>query len=266
VAGGDLDQQIQEEGSAEMVEVAQAFNDMTSALAQSERQRQNMVADTAHELRTPLSVVQGNLQAILDDVYPLDKAEITKLYDETRLLGRLVDDLRELALADAGQLHLVLRPTKAAPVIQSTVESLALVANAQGVTLTFQHPGDLPTVQADPDRVDQILRNLLANALRHTPSGGSITVSAIARHNAVEIAVSDTGEGVAPEDLPHIFDRFWRADPARARGGRWNDSSGLGLSVAQSLVEAQGGHIWASSERGLGSTFRFTLPKSDPSP
>jgi two-component system OmpR family sensor kinase len=264
VADGDLDQQIREEGSAEMVEVAQAFNEMTAALGQSERQRQNMVADTAHELRTPLSVVQGNLRAILDDVYPLDKSEISKLYDETRLLSRLVDDLRELALADAGQLHLILRPTKTAPVIQSTVENLALAAKAQGVALTPQIPDDLPDVQADPDRVAQILRNLLVNALRHTPPGGSVAVLATAQRDVVEIAVSDSGEGIAPENLPHIFDRFWRADPARARGGPWGNSSGLGLSVAQSLVEAQGGRIWATSQPGEGSTFCFTLPLAKP--
>ena len=265
VAGGDLDQQIQEEGSAEMVEVAQAFNEMTAALGQSERKRQNMVADAAHELRTPLSVVQGNLQAILDDVYPLDKSEVSKLYDETRLLSRLVDDLRELALADAGQLHLIPRRTKTDPVIQSTVDNLALAAKAQGVTLTNQSPDDLPDVQADPDRVAQVLRNLLINALRHTPPGGSVTVSTTAQHGAVEIAVSDTGEGIAPEDLPHVFDRFWRADPARARGNQWSDSSGLGLCVAQSLVEAQGGQLWADSQPGEGSTFRFTLPVAQPS-
>jgi two-component system OmpR family sensor kinase len=264
VADGDLDQQIGEEGSAEMVEVAQAFNEMTAALGQSERQRQNMVADAAHELRTPLSVVQGNLRAILDDVYPLDKSEISKLYDETRLLSRLVDDLRELALADAGQLYLVLRPTKTAAIIRSTVENLTLAAKSQGVALTPQIPDDLPEVQADPDRVAQVLRNLLINALRHTPPGGSVAVLATAQRDVVEIAVSDSGEGIAPENLPHIFDRFWRADPARAHGGPWGASSGLGLSVAQSLVEAQGGRIWANSQPGEGSTFCFTLPLAQP--
>ncbi len=264
VADGDLDQQIREEGSAEMVEVAQAFNEMTAALGQSERQRQNMVADAAHELRTPLSVVQGNLRAILDDVYPLDKSEISKLYDETRLLSRLVDDLRELALADAGQLYLILRPTQTAPIIRSTVENLTLAAKSQGVALTAEIPDDLPEVQADPDRVAQVLRNLLINALRHTPPGGSVAVMATAQRDIVEIAVSDSGEGIAPENLPHIFDRFWRADPARARGGPWGASSGLGLSVAQSLVEAQGGRIWANSQPGEGSTFRFTLPLAQP--
>jgi signal transduction histidine kinase len=255
VATGDLDQRVQVEGSTEMEEVALAFNEMTAALGSSEQQRQNMVADVAHELRTPLSVVQGNLRAILDDVYPLEKAEISRLYDETRLLNRLVDDLRELALADAGQLHLHLRPVDVAQVVQFTAESLGLAAEAQEVGLITQVSTGLPKVQADPDRVAQVLRNLLVNALRHTPSGGSITVSAAPAEDAVEIAVADTGEGIAGEDLSHVFERFWRADPARARTG----GSGLGLSVAQSLVEAQGGRIWAESTPGLGSIFRFTL-------
>jgi two-component system OmpR family sensor kinase len=255
VAAGDLDQRVQVEGSTEMEEVALAFNEMTAALGSSEQQRQKMVADVAHELRTPLSVVQGNLRAILDDVYPLEKAEISRLYDETRLLNRLVDDLRELALADAGQLHLHLRSVDVGQVVQFTVESLSLAAEAQEVGLITQIPTDLPTVQADPDRMAQVLRNLLVNALRHTPSGGSITVSAAPAKDAVEIAVADTGEGIAGEDLSHVFERFWRADPARTRTG----GSGLGLSVAQSLVEAQGGRIWAESTPGRGSIFRFSL-------
>jgi two-component system OmpR family sensor kinase/two-component system sensor histidine kinase BaeS len=260
VAGGNLDQRVKLEGSAEMAEVGQSFNEMTSALKKAEVLRQNLVADVAHELRTPLSVLQGNLRAILDDVYDLDKTEISRLYDETRLLSRLVDDLRELALADAGQLHLNLRPTDAAQVIRSTTDSLALAVEAGQVVLTTTIPDSLPTVQADPDRMAQVLRNLLVNALRHTPAGGSVTVTASTAGRALEIAVADTGEGIAAEDLPHVFERFWRADPSRARDDRLAGGTGLGLSVAQSLVEAQGGRIWAESALGEGTIFRFTLP------
>jgi signal transduction histidine kinase len=269
VADRDFSRRVRVEGSIEMAEVADAFNEMTEALENSERQRQNMVADVAHELRTPLSVVQGNLRAILDDVYPLEKAEISRLYDETRLLSRLVDDLRELALADAGQLRLSLLPIDVAPEIQATTDSLALAAEAQSVTLSVHVPDGLPPVRADADRLAQVLRNLLVNALRHTPVGGSVTVVAAQAGSEVEVTVADTGEGIAPQDLPKVFERFWRADLARARMGRprpgsgdvrWAWGSGLGLSVAQSLVEAQGGRIWVESILGEGTTFRFTLP------
>jgi two-component system OmpR family sensor kinase/two-component system sensor histidine kinase BaeS len=218
-----------------------------------------MVADVAHELRTPLSVLQGNLRAILDDVYALEKGEIARLYDETRLLSRLVDDLQELALVDAGKLNLNLRPTDSSQVIEETVESFGPVAEARGVLLSAHMPGNLPQVQADADRLAQILRNLVANALRHTPAGGSVTVEAVGRAEKLEITVRDTGEGIASEDLPHIFERFWRADSSRARsvaGG----GTGLGLSVAQSLVESQRGRIWVESIEGQGSRFTFTLP------
>jgi signal transduction histidine kinase len=260
VANRDFSRRVEVEGSAEVAEVAQAFNEMTAALAEAERQRQNMVADVAHELRSPLSVLQGNLRAILDDVYPLDKAEISRLYDETLLLGRLVGDLRELALADAGQLRLNLRPTDVSQVIRSTVENLALVAEAQEVALMAKVPDNLPPAQADPDRLAQVLRNLLINAMRHTPPGGSVTATASPGANMLEITVTDTGEGIAPEDLPRIFDRFWRADLSRARENRWAGGSGLGLSVAQSLVAAQGGQIWAESTLGEGTTLHLTLP------
>jgi two-component system OmpR family sensor kinase len=260
VAQRDFTRRVKIEGSAEIAEVAQAFNEMTAALEQSERQRQNMVADVAHELRTPLSVVQGNLRAILDDVYPLDKGEISRLYDETRLLSRLVDDLRELALADAGQLRLNIRPTDAAHVIHSTLDNLLLAAEAQEVSLAVELPADLPSVQADPDRLAQVLRNLVVNALQHTLPGGSVSVSATAVDGTVEIAVADSGEGIAAEDLPHVFDRFWRGDRARSRNNRWTGSTGLGLPIAQSLIEAQGGRIWAESTPQEGSVFRFTVP------
>jgi signal transduction histidine kinase len=265
VAARDFSRRLELEGSTEMAEVALAFNEMTAALERSEWQRQNLVADVAHELRTPLSVVQGSLRAILDDVYPLDKAEISRLYDETRLLNRLVDDLRELALADAGQLRLNLRSTDVGQIIGTTADSLALVAEAQDITLILEVPDECPAVRADPDRLAQVLRNLLINALRHTSVGGSITVAVRHAGHRLEVTVADTGEGIRSEDLPHVFERFWRADRARSRAGRgvdgaWAGGSGLGLSVAQSLVEAMGGRIWVESQPGLGTTFHFTLP------
>jgi two-component system OmpR family sensor kinase len=270
VAVGDLGHRVRPEGSEEMVEVARAFNDMTAALDESERQRRNMVADVAHELRSPLTVLQGNLRAMLDGVYDLDVAEISRLYDETRLLSRLVDDLRDLALADAGQLRLALRPVDIVSLIRNTTETIASAAEGQGVALDGRLAEDLPPVQADADRVAQVLRNLLINALRHTPPGGSVTVTATANANGggVEVAVSDTGEGIAPENLSHVFERFWRSDPARTRSGSLGrmGGTGLGLSVVQSLVEAHGGRIWVESTPGQGSTFRFTLPAAVATP
>jgi two-component system OmpR family sensor kinase/two-component system sensor histidine kinase BaeS len=265
VARGNLDQRVEPAGSVEVAQVSQAFNEMTASLKEAETQRQNLVADVAHELRNPLSVLQGNLWAILNDAYPLEKAEISRLYDETRLLSRLVEDLRELALADAGQLDLNMRPANVAQVIGDTVDTLALAAEAQEINLSAKVSDELAPVQADPDRVAQVLRNLLVNSLRHTPPGGSVTVSALAAAKAVEVAVADTGRGIAAEDLPHVFERFWRADPARTRsevGGeeRLAHGTGLGLAVAQSLVEAHCGRIWAESTPGEGTVFRFTLP------
>jgi two-component system OmpR family sensor kinase/two-component system sensor histidine kinase BaeS len=260
VARGHLGQKVRVEGSAEVAEVGRAFNEMTSALEEAETQRKSLVADVAHELRTPLTVLQGNLRAILDGVYPLEQGEIARLYDETLLLGRLVEDLRELALADAGQLRLELRPTDGVQVTRDTLDKMAVAAQERQVAVTAQLPGDLPAVLADPDRVAQVLRNLLLNALQHTPPGGTVTVAARLAGDALEVSVADTGVGIAAEHLPHVFERFWRADPSRARGDRLTGGTGLGLSVAQSLVEAQGGRIWVESTLGKGTVFRFTLP------
>ncbi len=260
VAAGDLSHRVGVSGSAEIAAVSQAFNEMAAGLEQAEQLRKNLMADVAHELRTPLTVLQGNLQAMLDGVYPLEEAELSVLYDETRLLSRLVDDVRELALAEAGQLQMNIQATDPASVLCGACDGLLPTAQAQGVTLTVQAPANLPAVWADPDRVAQVLYNLLMNALQHTPSGGSIAVTASTTDDAVEVVVSDTGEGIAPEHLEHIFDRFWRTDPSRTRDERWKGSSGLGLAIAQSLVSAQSGRIWAESELGNGAAFHFTLP------
>jgi len=258
VAQGDIGKRVSVEGTSEVAEVAQAFNEMTTALEKAEKLRQNLVSDVAHELRTPLSVLQGNLRAILDDVYPLDKAEIARLYDETRILARLVDDLQELAQAEAGALRFNIVPTDVASVLRAAVARFEPAAEAKSLRLACEIPQALPEALADPDRVSQILNNLISNALRHTPEGGQITLSAAAREGFVEISVADTGEGIAPEDLPHVFDRFWRADRSRSRAG---GGAGLGLAIVRALVEAQGGRVHAASEGlGKGSVFSFTLP------
>ncbi len=266
VAGGDLGQRVQVEGSAEIAEAGQAFNEMTSALQEGERLRQNMVADVAHELRTPLTVLQGNLRALLDDVYPLEKVEIARLYDETRLLSRLVDDLRELAQAEAGQLSFSLRPTDVSDVIQTTVANFEPAAAAKSIHLTMEVTAELPSITADPDRLALVLRNLLINALRHTPEGGQVTVSSGRAEDGIHITVTDNGEGLAPEDVPHVFDRFWRADRSRSRAEGSISSlsrggAGLGLAIVRAMVEAHGGRVSAASDGpGQGSTFTVWLP------
>ncbi len=260
VAAGDLSHRVAVQGSAELAEVSRAFNDMAAELQQAEQLRQNLMADVAHELRTPLTVLRGNLQAILEDVYPANKREIGVLYDETQLLSRLVDDVRELALADSGRLQMNLQAIDLKKTLSAACESLTPSVRARDVSLTLQVPEGLPAVLADPDRVAQVLYNLLVNALQHTPPGGTITVTACRVDGGAEVVVSDTGEGIAPEHLPHVFDRFWRSDPARSRDERQGGSTGLGLSIARSLVNAQGGRIWVDSEPGGGAVFHFTLP------
>jgi two-component system OmpR family sensor kinase/two-component system sensor histidine kinase BaeS len=258
VAGGDLSQRVTVQGgSAEFVEVAQEFNEMTSALQTATKLRQNLMADVAHELRTPLSVLQGNLRALLDDVYPLEKPEIARLYDETRLLSRLVEDLRELALAEAGQLGLNRRQADLGALFKMTMDNFAPVAEAKALKLNLEIADALPAWPCDPDRIAQVLRNLLSNALRHTPEGGAITLAAEEVGGALRVTVADSGEGIAPDDLAHVFDRFWRADRSR---NRESGGSGLGLAIARGLIQAHGGRIWVESALGQGSRFTFELP------
>lgn len=261
IAAKDLTQRVETSGTVEVANVAHAFNDMADSLQKAEELRRNLVADVAHELRTPLSVMQGNLAAQLDGLFPLDLAETARLYDETRLLSRLVDDLRELAQAEAGQLQLNVGSIDLKPVIESTAEAFNGLAAEKQVTIGLQMPDQLPPVKADSARVAQVLRVFVSNALRHTPVNGTITISALTLTQAltdqVGVSVQDTGDGIAPNELPFVFDRFWRGDKSRARetGG-----SGLGLAIAKQLIEAQGGSIRVESQIGQGSRFWFTLP------
>lgn len=261
VAAGDFTKRVPVQGGAEIAQVAANFNEMTEALQEAERLRQNMVADVAHELRTPLSVVQGSLRAILDDVYPLSKEEIAHLYDETRLLSRLTEDLRELAQADAGQLRLHPVSVEVSDWLTRAALKFGPAAEMKGISLEIDVPDDLGTIQADPDRLSQVLANLVSNALRHTPEGGRIQVSARKRLDldapAVEISIADNGEGISSDELARIFERFHRVDRSRSRE---HGGSGLGLSIAQSLVQMHGGAIWAESELGHGATFIFQIP------
>ncbi len=261
IARGDLSQRVPEKGSDEIVALAHSFNEMAAALAKAETLRQNLVADVAHELRTPLTVLQGNLRAILDGVYQPDNAEITRLYDQTRHLIRLVNDLRELTQAEAGQLPLNRVSVNLNTLARDTLSLFEPVAAAENITLHTDLPADLPPIAADRARLSQVLHNLLANAIRHTPAGGTVTLRGGSDADSVWLAVSDTGEGIAPEDLPHVFDRFYRADRARARS---TGGSGLGLAIARAIIAAHGGKISAASDgiAGRGSTFTIRLPKT----
>ncbi len=258
-AAHQWDRRVKVNGTQEIAEVSHAFNDMADSLQQAEVLRRNLIADVAHELRTPLTVLQGNLRAILDGVYPLEKSEIATVYDETRLLNRLVDDLRELALAEAGQLKLNLSAIDLRPLIDSTAASFALAADEQQIAFKVSAANDLPLVQADADRFAQVLRNLIGNALQHTTIGGQITISTKTNSATIEVSVTDTGEGIAAEDLPHVFDRFYRSDKSRARR---SGGSGLGLAIAKALIETMGGQIGLDSKVGQGSRFWFTLPRA----
>lgn len=254
---GDFSRRVSIKGKGEIAELGQAFNSMADDLERDEKLRQDLVADTAHELRTPLTNLRGYLEAIKDDVIKPDAATISSLYDEATLLTRLVDDLQELALADASELKLVKHPENISGIINTAIVSFQSQANDKGLHLSANIPENLPTVDVDAQRIGQILHNLIANAVTHTPQGGIVSVSASESGNYVEISVVDNGEGIPPEELPNIFERFYRVDKSRSRrtGG-----SGLGLTIAKRLVEAHGGTITASSELGKGSRFTFTVP------
>ncbi|MFC2003072.1 sensor histidine kinase [Chloroflexota bacterium] len=257
---GDFSQRIQVRDKGELGELARAFNSMAGDLERSEKLRRNMVADVAHELRTPLSNIQGFIEAVGDGVLLPDAATIRSLYEETTLLARLVDDLQELTLAESGELKLFIQAEDISELIHQTVAAVRLQAAAKGVSVSIDLPDKLPPVSIDPHRISQVLRNLLDNAVAHTAQGDIITVTARQQDNWVKVSVVDTGEGIPAEELPNIFERFYRVDKSRARA---TGGSGLGLTIAKRLVDAHGGRIEVQSEPGKGSWFEFTIPLSE---
>jgi len=254
---GDLAVRVPVESGDEIGHLAHAFNAMASSLAQQEQLRRNMVGDVAHELRTPLTNLRGYLEAARDGLVNPDSALVANLYEETMLLSRLVADLQELAQAEAGQLALVRQPAMLPPIIRQAAAMLQPQVETKGLALDIELPDGLPLVHVDAGRIGQILRNLLNNAVAHTPAGGRIAIRAAVAGQHVAVSVSDTGTGISPDDLPHVFDRFYRADRSRARqtGG-----AGLGLAIARHLASAHGGAISVESELGQGTTFTFTVP------
>jgi two-component system sensor histidine kinase BaeS len=258
MGAGDLGQRVPEEGSAETIDLARSFNAMAASLATSQALRQQLVADVAHELRTPLANIRGYLEAIEDGVVSADEATMRTLREEAAQLNALVDDLQELAQAEAGELRLALVPVAPRELIERATEAARARAGERAVRLIGEAAPELPPVAVDLQRIGQVLQNLLTNALRHTPAGGRVTVrAALAPDGRVALTVADTGSGIAPEDLPRIFERFYRADSARARA---TGGSGLGLTIARRLVEAHGGAIEVESAPGVGSRFTVLLP------
>lgn len=256
VADGDLSVRVPERGPGELARLTRSFNRMTGELERSDQQRRNLTADVAHELRTPIHIIQGNLEGVLDGIYAPTDEHIAATLDETRALARLVEDLQLIAAAETGQLTLVTAPVNVAELLDDLVTSFGPRAEAAGITLTATMPPDARdrlTVQGDAGRLDQALSNLVVNALRHTPPGGAITLRAAPTDAGVRITVADTGSGIPAEDLPFIFDRFWRGDRARSHGD--GVGGGLGLAIVRQLIQAHGGHIEVESEVGEGTRF-----------
>lgn len=258
VGEGKLSVRVPEDNSPQFGELIKRFNKMVSDLERSDQQRRNLTADVAHELRTPLHIIQGNLEGIIDGIYPPSNEQIKDTLDEVNLMTRLVNDLQTLSLAESGQLPL--HPTRflVAELIQDLTSSFSAQAASQGIDLRSSIADPHQELTADYDRLNQVLSNLITNALRHTPRGGTISIEtgpASNEERSVQIIVKDTGAGISFEDLPFIFDRFWRADKSRSD----REHTGLGLAITKQLIHAHGGTIDVQSEVGRGTTFTIKL-------
>ena len=245
--------------SDEIGDLATAFNAMASRLAENDQARRQMVTDVAHELRTPLTNLRCSLEAMQDGLVPVDRASLDTLHEEALLLERLITELEDLSLDEAGQLNLRLEPVDVAVAIRRVATVMGTPA---GPTIDIQFERSLPTIHADPDRLDQVLRNLVGNALRHTPASGRVTIRALTSDDRLSLEVADTGAGLAPEDLPRVFDRFFRVDPSRSRA---TGGAGLGLAIVRQIVSAHGGTVDAFSDGiGRGARFVVQLPLAVP--
>jgi len=252
VGRGDYSIRVAERGPREVRSLVRAFNDMGSRLYQLDERRRNLMADVTHELRTPLTVVQGNLEGMLDGVYPADEATLRLLIDETKVISRLVEDLRILTLAESGALQLKKEPTDLTMLIRDTLTSLQVQAENAQIVTTMEIAPDLPWLEIDPERIHQVLTNLLVNALRYTPVGGTVSIRYHQADANALIVVQDSGAGIPAEELPYVFERFYKSSDSRGMG--------LGLAIAKHLVEAHGGTITAESSPGKGTLMRVALP------
>ncbi|MDI3256855.1 MAG: ATP-binding protein [Kyrpidia sp.] len=256
IQGGDLGSRLSIRTRDEFNEVAQAFNDMALQLSKIEETRRHLVADVAHELRTPLTIIQGQLELIQQGVKPAEPETLLPIQDEVMRLARLVGDLHQLSLAEAGRLPLEKHPTDLAALARRIAENFQVEAESKEIALGVEGD-DAAVAEVDPHRITQVIVNLVGNALRYTPQGGRIRIGVKTEGSTVCLSVSDTGPGIPPEHIPHIFNRFFRSDEARSReaGG-----TGLGLAIAKEFVEAHGGRIEVQSRRGVGTTFVVRLP------
>jgi len=252
VESGDLTPRVRERGPGELRALARSFNSMLGRLQQSEDQRRRLLADVTHELRTPVAVLQGNLEALVDGIYPADAEHLGPLLEETQVLSRLIDDLRTLSLAESGALQLHREPTDLAVLIGDVTASFRADAEAAGVGLHAEVSDETPLVDVDQLRLREVLVNLVGNALRHTPRGGQVRVVAAVEGGILHLSVIDNGSGIAAADLPHIFERFYKSPDSRG--------SGLGLAIARNLVLAHGGEITAESTAGAGTTIQVVIP------
>jgi len=257
IAKGDYARRVYVRGEREVEELADAFNTLSESLERNEVLRKNMVADIAHELRNPLATLRAQLEAIEDGIIEADKSAIDSLMEDTVLLTRLVEDLQQLSIVEAGRLELDMVLVDPGETVRGVASRFEQEFSQKGISLQLDVAGGLPQVKADQLRLAQVLGNLVKNSLQHTPDGGEIMVRAASSEGEVVFSVADTGSGINEEELPMIFERFYRTDRSRARA---TGGAGLGLSIARSLVEAHGGRIRAESERGKGTTISFTLP------
>jgi two-component system sensor histidine kinase BaeS len=255
IEAGDYSARVPETGPQDMRSVARAFNAMSARLKASDEQRRSFLADVAHELRTPLSVIRGQAEAIADGVYPGDAAHLAPILEATQSLDRLIEDLRTLVLTDAGSLILQKEPTDLSALAAETVDSFKVQAEAADISLSTNITDNPPPVEVDAARIRGVIGNLLSNAIRHTPAGGSVTVEVSMSGEGQIITVTDTGTGIPPELLPHVFERFMK--------GAGSSGTGLGLAIVHDIISAHGGKVEVESKAGSGTRFRLTVP-NDP--
>ena len=254
---GELSYRVKVRSGDEIGELADSFNSMAATLEQVEQSRRQLTADIAHELRTPLTIIKGTVEGILDDVFKADSEHLNSIKEQTLLLTHLINDLRDISLAESGQLTLNLQPADIVDLVKRVITGFEPNAGEKNIRLDLSSAMESLEMELDPVRMEQVISNLLRNAIRHTPEGGSITVSISEVDDKLSLSVSDTGEGIEPEDLAHVFERFYRSGTSRSRkeGG-----TGLGLAIVKQMVEAHGGAVSVESTLGKGSTFIISLP------